>query len=172
MARGSTSVFLNVHDIERSLAFYKSLGFKVTHETKMENGSVWYADLDLDGAELGLGWIEANDDPEYQKWVSTPLGAGVVVYVTVPDVDRLFQRAVEAGAVIEHAPEDRPYGRVTTINDPDGYTLVFLAEPKARRRPKVASGAAKRARKAKAMRGRGRGGGRGGSGRRGRGRGR
>lgn len=139
----STSVFLNVHDIDKSLEFYQALGFKVTSRTRGDDGRTWWADLDLSGAELGLGFIGANDDPEYRAWVGTPLGAGVVAYVTVRDVDRVFARAKKAGAVIEHAPQDRSYGRVFTLNDPDGYVVAFIREP-ARRAP-----AAKKAKAAK-----------------------
>jgi len=154
-----TSVFLNVADIERSLAFYKALGFKVVSSTKMDDGRVAYADLEMDGAELGLGSIASNDDPEYRAWVGTPLGAGVVLYLTVPSTDRVFEKARKAGAVVEMEPRDRPYGRVATVNDPDGYVLTFHQEPakprKAARRKAPAAGKARTAkstRKAKAKR--------------------
>lgn len=126
----STSVFLNVHNIDKALEFYKLLGFKVTSSTKGKDGRVAYADLSLDGAEVGLGAIPTNDDPGFRAWVGTPLGAGVVVYVDVRDVDRVFAKAKKAGAVVESEPETRSYGRVFTINDPDGYVLSFIDERK------------------------------------------
>lgn len=116
---GSTSVFLNVADIEKSLKFYKALGFKVTSRTKHENGKLAYCDMNLDGAEVGLGWIGSNDEKEYRSWVGTPLGAGVVIYLTVRDVDKTFKKAKKAGAVIEYEPTTRSYGRVAGVNDPD-----------------------------------------------------
>lgn len=126
------NAFLNVHDIDASLAFYQALGFQVEDSYTSDDGELWYADLELDGAYLSLGAIEASEDPGYQDWVSSPLGAGLLLYVTVdePDqVDQLHERAKKAGATIEHAPEDRPYGRVFTLNDPDGYVISFLATP-------------------------------------------
>lgn len=141
----SLSAFFNVTDIERSLAFYRKLGFKVDREHKdRETGETTYADLSLNGAELGLGNIASNDDPDFRAWVATPLGAGVVVYVTVPNVDRIHQKAVAAGAVIEFAPIDRPYGRLFMLNDPDGYSISFIREP---RRESPRKGARKGARK-------------------------
>lgn len=126
------SVFLNVKDIEKSLEFYKGLGFKVDalHRGHDKDGPVRYADLSYQGAELGLGHIAINDDPEFRAWVGTPLGAGVLVYFSVPDVDRVFEKAKAVGAVIEYEPEDRSYGRVLGLNDPDGYVLTFVKEPR------------------------------------------
>lgn len=137
MMPSSTSVFLNVADIDRALKFYKALGFKVTSQTKGKDGKVAYAELSMDGAEVGLGRIDANDDPEYRAWVGTPLGAGVVIYLTVPrgGVDKLFAKAKKAGAAVEYPPMDRPYGRVAGINDTDGYVLTLHeAAPPARKK--------------------------------------
>ena len=131
----STSVFLNVHNIDKALEFYKLLGFKITSATKGDEGRVACADLALDGAEVGLGAIPTNDDPGFRAWVGTPLGAGVVVYFSVRDVDPLFAKAKKAGAVVEQAPQDRSYGRVFTINDPDGYVLSFIDEKRAKKSP-------------------------------------
>lgn len=105
---------------------------------------------------MGLGAIASNDDPEYRKWVGTPLGAGVVLYFTVPrGVDQLFEKARKAGAAVENEPTDRPYGRIATVNDPDGYVLTFHQEPARRRAPARKKSPAKKAKKArKARRGR------------------
>ncbi|HVL48563.1 MAG TPA: VOC family protein [Candidatus Thermoplasmatota archaeon] len=148
----SASVFLNVTDIDRSLAFYKKLGFKVEKAWKdRETKSTWYADLVMDGIDLGLGNIAANDDPAFRAWASPPFGNGIVVYFTVPDVDRAYKAAKRAGAVIESDLEDRSYGRVFTLNDPDGYTVTFLEEPRrgkapAKRGKTARKGAKRRAR--------------------------
>lgn len=132
----SCSVFLNVWDIAKSLEFYEGLGFEVTGRYE-RRGVTTYADLELDGAELGLGNIRSNDEPAFRAWVDTPLGAGVAVYLTVPDVDACFERARRVGATIEVPLEDRSYGRVFTLNDPDGYTITFLQAPKARKARKA-----------------------------------
>lgn len=123
------SVFLNVSDIEASVDFYRQLGFKVRDRHEGDDGTLHYATLAMGDAYIELGDIEANDDPEFQEWVSTPLGAGVLIHVVVdgPDqVDAVHDRARELGATIETPPEDRPYGRAFTLNDPDGYVITFL----------------------------------------------
>lgn len=122
----SISAFLNVSDIQASLTFYEQLGFEEIDRYETDDGGVHFVDLELDGAILGLGDIHSNDDPSFQDWVSGTLGGGVVLYVTVDDVDDLFERAKAADATIEHPPDDRPYGRVFTLNDPDGYVLGFI----------------------------------------------
>lgn len=136
------SVFLNVTNIEKSLEFYRSIGFRVAKTYKDDGGKVAWADLALQGAEFGLGHIPSNDDPSFRAWVGTPLGAGVIVYFTVPNVDRYHKLAQAARATIEMPLTDRPYGRMFTLNDPDGYTISFIQETaaprKAARKPKAA----------------------------------
>lgn len=122
----SISAFLNVTDIRTSLDFYTELGFEEIDRYETDDGALHFVDLELDGAILGLGNIDSNDDPSFAEWVSGGLGSGVVFYVTVDDVDEMFERAREADATIEHPPDDRPYGRVFTMNDPDGYVVSFI----------------------------------------------
>lgn len=129
------SVFLNTHNLEKSMEFYGALGAKVKKLYKDEDGTPTYADLNLAGAEISLGNIAANDEPSFREWVSTPLGAGVMVYVTVPNVDRYYDRAVSQALVIETPITDRSYGRLFTVNDPDGYTITFVTEKKKRATP-------------------------------------
>lgn len=125
----SLSVFLNVTDLSKALDFWKALGADVKAFHRDAKGEPYWADLDLDGAEVGLGHIGANKEKEFRKWVSTPLGAGVVVYVTVDRIGTYEKRAEKAGLTFESMLEERPYGKVFTLNDPDGYTITFLEEP-------------------------------------------
>ena len=141
----SSSVFLNVTNIEKSLEFYRNIGFRVARTYKNDEGQVAWADLSLQGAEFGLGHIPSNDDPGFRHWTSTPLGAGVIVYFTVPNVDRYYKLAQDVRATIEMPITDRPYGRMFTLNDPDGYTISFITD-KTASKPKAK---AKKATKAK-----------------------
>lgn len=146
------SAFLNVGNLQQSLGFYQALGFAPTYVSKSRAGVEAYAGLEYQGAEIELGWIGSNDDPEYRAWVGTPLGAGVVLYLTVRDVDAVAEKAKAIGATIEYGPEDRSYGRVLGLNDPDGYVLTFIQEPRkaAPRRKAARKGAKKASRKAPA----------------------
>jgi catechol 2,3-dioxygenase-like lactoylglutathione lyase family enzyme len=130
----SCSVFLNVRDIGKSVEFYQALGFRVDAETPGDDGRLAYVDLSYQGAELGLGSIASNDDAEYRRWVEGELGGGVIVYYSVPDVDEVYQRAQGMRATIEAPLRDRSYGRAFNLNDPDGYVICFITEPRKRRR--------------------------------------
>ncbi|MCA1813699.1 MAG: VOC family protein [Halobacteriales archaeon] len=145
----STSVFLNVRDIGKSIEFYCALGFRVDAEHPGEGGKLAYADLSYQGAELGLGSIASNDDREYRSWVSTPLGAGVILTFSVPDVEEVHARAGAMRATIEAPLGDRSYGRAFNLNDPDGYVVCFITEPKRGRARKPAKAAHPKARRAR-----------------------
>ena len=121
-----TGVFLNVTNIEKAIEFYKSLGFTVAESNQDDDGKLAYATLELDGAEIELGSIAANDDDDFQEWVSTPLGAGVLVYFYVDDVEKLFKKAQKARVTLETPLTDRPYGTLFVTNDPDGYSIMFM----------------------------------------------
>jgi len=142
----TSSVFLNVSNIEKSLEFYRNIGFRVAKTYKNDDSKVAWADLALQGAEFGLGHIPSNDDPGFRQWVGTPLGAGVIVYFTVPNVDRYYKLAKDARATIEMEMRDRPYGKMFTLNDPDGYTISFIQEKKPATRKSTAKKSVKAAR--------------------------
>ena len=52
-------IFLNVQEIDRTVAFYQSIGFRVTERTHDDYGALSYAALSLDGAEIEVGSISA-----------------------------------------------------------------------------------------------------------------
>ncbi|HEV8361556.1 MAG TPA: VOC family protein [Candidatus Thermoplasmatota archaeon] len=140
----TSSVFLNVRNLEKSLEFYEALGFEVENKMRDDDGRLSYVDLALDGADLSLGQILTDADDEYARWVSNPeLGAGVILYFTVPDVDAVHARARTARATIEVPLRDRSYGRAFNLNDPDGYVVCFMTEKVA----KAKAGGAKATRK-------------------------
>ncbi len=123
----STSVYLNVNDAQRSINFYEGLGFKTMERSEADNGHLVYVGLDLDGAPLSLGEIAAvEDDPDYESWVSTPLGAGVIVSFHVDDAQAIFERAQAIDATIEQPLNEHMGFPSFTLNDPDGYVVSFL----------------------------------------------
>lgn len=97
---------LAVGDLQRSLAFYKALGFVLIVEFD------GYAILAFQGAETHLAQVDTLPSPD--KSVS---GA----YLRVDDADEVYEQWVSAGAPSLKPPTDEPYGiREFATEDGDG----------------------------------------------------
>jgi catechol 2,3-dioxygenase-like lactoylglutathione lyase family enzyme len=128
--KAEISVMFNVHDVDRSLAFYRGLGFTTRWEWKGDDGKLDYAGVGLGEAVIALGRIDPDSgDGEYRnykEWVSSPLGAGVIVNVELQEVEEIYEKAKKSKVEIESKLREWPYGTAFTINDPDGYVVKFL----------------------------------------------
>ena len=128
--KGLISVMFNVKDVDRSVTFYRSLGFTVRWQWKGDDGRLSYAGVGIGDAVIALGritrWGRGGAYRGYDKWVSTPLGAGVIVNVELRNVEGVYARAKKARAKIESRLRKWPYGTAFTLNDPDGYVVKFL----------------------------------------------
>jgi len=113
-----TGVELHVADVERSLAFYEALGFKVAR--RWED---WIR-LDREGADLvlfGDAYVRGKDHYFTPHIDRSPRGVGVEIVIEVDDVDALLPRARELGGEAPDQGNDMPWGqRVAHIKDPDG----------------------------------------------------
>jgi catechol 2,3-dioxygenase-like lactoylglutathione lyase family enzyme len=128
--KGLISVMFNVKDVDRSVAYYRSLGFTVRWRWKGEDGRLAYAGVGIGEAVIALGKITPDgggrEYRNYRKWVSSPLGAGVIVNVELRNVEGVYARARKAKATIESPLRKWPYGTAFTVDDPDGYVVKFL----------------------------------------------
>ena len=127
--KAEISVMFNVKDVDRSVAFYRSLGFTTRWQWKGEDGRLVYAGVGIGEAVIALGRISEEENSEYRNyraWVSTPLGAGVIVNVELRKVEGVYARAKKAKVDIESRLWRWPYGTAFTVNDPDGYVVKFL----------------------------------------------
>jgi len=114
-------VELFVSDVERSLAFYRKLGFSVAKRWEdwvlMRRGTIG---LTLQGdahAVAGPHYFT----PEIGRF---PRGTGVEISIQVDDVDAEHIRARSANLNIVKPIQDRPWGaRDFRLADPDGYFL-------------------------------------------------
>jgi uncharacterized glyoxalase superfamily protein PhnB len=131
MAKAEISVMFNVRDVDKSVEFYEALGFDRRWEWKGDDGKLAYAGVGIGGAVIALGKINEDDDSggeykDYRKWVSGPLGGGVIINVELRNVDGVYEKAKKTKATIESRIKNWPYGRAFTVNDPDGYVVKFL----------------------------------------------
>jgi lactoylglutathione lyase len=114
-------VELFVSNIDRSLAFYKALGFDV--ERRYED----YVLLRRGDIKLAIqGDAHAVEGPHYftPHIARTPRGTGVEISIQVADVDAEHIRAKTAGLNIVKSMQDRPWGaRDFRLADPDGYFI-------------------------------------------------
>jgi uncharacterized glyoxalase superfamily protein PhnB len=131
-----------VRDVARSMAFYRDvLGFEL--EAKWPDGDtpVW-ANLMLGSQSVMIGASMSPDDPGcshemdaaskaywracHDDFTKNKSGAGVVVYLEVPDVDAFHGLVVKRGAKTVGPPTSQFYGiRDFFVQDPDGYRLMF-----------------------------------------------
>ncbi len=127
--KAEMSVMLNVKDVERSVRFYESLGFDTRWKNKGDDDRLSYAGVGIGDAVIALGRIPKNRramGKDYSDWVSTPLGAGVMITLELKRVEKIYKLAKKAGAPIDSPLSERLYGTAFMLNDPDGYVIRFL----------------------------------------------
>lgn len=115
---------IDVPDVETATTFYTA-AFGLTVGRPFGSDFVellgWPAPVYLltkQAGTLGAG----GDRRRYDRhW--TPLHLDVVV----DDVDAAVARAVSAGAILEAAARDTPYGRIAMLADPFGHGFCLLA---------------------------------------------
>lgn len=118
---------IDVPDLDAGTNFYTTaFGLKVGR--RFGTGFVellgWPAPLYLltkAAGTIGAGGGAGGDLRRYERhW--TPVHLDVVV----EDVDAAVARAVNAGAVLEAAAKDTPYGRIAMLADPFGHGVCLV----------------------------------------------
>lgn len=113
----SLTPYLVVSDAARAIAFYHdALGARELMRLPSADGTkVLHATLDLHGATVHL-----SDD--FDATGQAGRGAKVKLHLQVPDVDSVFNRAIQAGATSTMPPADMFWGdRFGTFTDPFGH---------------------------------------------------
>ena len=111
-----------ISDMDRSMAFYTSLGFVQDQVGIVDDkGTQWYS-LVMGEARV---WLLREDTVEGFD-TSKPRGQGVHLYLTVDDVDGLYNKLKASDAKIVREIETQWYGlREFIVADPDGYTWTI-----------------------------------------------
>lgn len=119
---------LSVSNIEKSMEFYKAVGFKIEYERK-ENKFVF---ISLDETQFMLQEITDDD-----KWKIAPLeypfGNGINFQIEVEDVEKIYTGLKENNYKIAFEMEENWYrqdnkllgNKEFLVKDPDGYLLRF-----------------------------------------------
>lgn len=115
---------LGVSDFQRSLQFYKEVGFKV--EYSREN----FAFLSFNGSQV---MIELANDTWKTGELEYPFGRGINFQIGVEDAGKLAEELKERGIRLFRELQDNWYRmddrllgcREFLVQDPDGYLLRF-----------------------------------------------
>lgn len=112
--------YLVVKGAADALDFYKAaFGAKELFRMPYQDGRVGHAEMEIDGARFML----ADEFPEMDcRAPKTIGGTPVHLYLYVPDVDGVFDRAVKSGATVKRAVQTQFYGdRSGALEDPFGH---------------------------------------------------
>jgi PhnB protein len=123
VVRTSVTPYLSVKGATEALAFYRrAFGADVTDQMSEENGRIGHAEIRIGDASVYL----ADEHPEIGFLSPSTLGgSGVMIELTVEDVDAVIERAVEAGGTLARPVADQDYGwRNGKLVDPFGHTWL------------------------------------------------
>jgi PhnB protein len=116
--------YLHVGDAAAAIDWYVRVFGAVERERNEMDGRIVHAELDLHGNLLCLADLDTGA-PHPAHYYEVPIS----LYAIVPDVDAVFERAVDAGASIDRDLADQPYGhRIGGFVDPFGHTW-FVSTP-------------------------------------------
>ena len=119
---------LSVKNLNNSLRFYKTIGFKIEYE-RPENKFIF---LSMDEIQLMIQEISEND-----KWniapLSYPFGNGINFQLEVDDVELIYNNLLSNNYKIAFEIEENWYrqdnkllgNKEFLVQDPDGYLLRF-----------------------------------------------
>ncbi|MGD9648046.1 MAG: VOC family protein [Pirellulales bacterium] len=116
----SVTPYLYIDGAARALEFYKQ-AFGATEVMRLDapGGKIGHAEIKIGDSHIML----ADEFPDMGARSPSSLGGSAVgLMVYTPDVDAVVERAVKAGAKLEHAVEEKFYGdRMGGIVDPFGH---------------------------------------------------
>src|SRR5437588_4994814 len=110
---------LSARGVDKAIPFYeKVFGWTLKTNDMGTNQPPYY--------EFQLGGQSVAGAQEMQPMVPAQVPSYWLVYFTVPDVDKSFKAATQAGAREMLAPMDFPGGRLAILTDPQGASFGLL----------------------------------------------
>jgi PhnB protein len=117
--------YLHVDNASAAIDWYvRVLGAQVRERHQLENGQIVHSELDLHGNMLCVADLSTGlPQPDRYDQVA------ITLYAIVPDVDNVFNRAIEAGARVDRPLANQDYGqRNGGFIDPFGHSW-FVGSP-------------------------------------------
>lgn len=117
---------LSVTDINKSLEFYKNIGFRVVY--KREEDKLFF--LELEGSQI---MIQQNNNNWNVAVLEYPYGRGINLSIEVKDIEKIYKKVKEHKYKLfldiethSYKVEEKIYNDIEfIILDPDGYMLRF-----------------------------------------------
>jgi catechol 2,3-dioxygenase-like lactoylglutathione lyase family enzyme len=129
-----STCFIQVHDPDRALAFYRdALGLELRND--VARGSFRWFTLGAP-SQPGVSIVITNylnGSPDDNDMIAALVAKGALngVHFQTDDLDAMFTKVRDAGAEIVQEPDDRPWGtRDFAVRDPSG-NLVRIDQPPA-----------------------------------------
>jgi catechol 2,3-dioxygenase-like lactoylglutathione lyase family enzyme len=128
--------FLNVHDIDLALAFYRDVLELDLHTDVTMEDFRWATVSPRSQPDLEIGLMNphmgpAAPDADAVLALTTKGSMNGLIFMT-DDVDRDFEKIRAAGADVLQEPIDQPYGvRDCAFRDPSG-NMIRLSQPSSR----------------------------------------
>ncbi len=116
----SVTPYLVIKGAAKAIDYYKKVfGANVVVRMDGPNGSVGHAELQIGDSRIML----ADENPQMGATSATTIGnSPVSLYLYIPDVDKVVDRAVAEGAKLVKPVKDQFYGdRTGFIQDPFGH---------------------------------------------------
>jgi PhnB protein len=114
---------LSIAGAAGAIDFYTSvLGAREREHMRMAmaDGTIAHAEIEIGGSVIMIG--DESWPGGHEPSPTTLGGSPVALFVYVADVDDVFERALERGAVAVEQPEDHFYGdRIAMFDDPYGH---------------------------------------------------
>lgn len=122
---------LSVSNLQESIKFYLTCGFKIEYERKED----LFAFLSLGEIQFMLQEITLNDKWQVGK-LEYPFGRGINFQLEVLNVDEIYNNLLKEGYEIQYPIEENWYrendkllgNKEFLVMDPDGYLLRFAED--------------------------------------------
>lgn len=118
------NAYITIKGCSEAIAFYKK-AFGATERGRllMPNGLIGHAEIEIEGSLLMM----ADENIEWGNKSPQTIGGNPMSFgLYVKDVDKAFQKAIDAGATSVMGIEDMFYGdRIGQVMDPFGYRWMI-----------------------------------------------